>query len=153
MLKIAAFAVAAALSLPSVAQAQNFDRFTLFGQPRLSGPVAMGYVRMPFQGDKTRLPRAGVMLSSPGMYNVARPLIRSAQPGVVDFGVTGRSLRSKRWTSTLNISGHVAWAADPKALPKDTPRLEMLGDGASWMIVGAASVAIASAILAGSLEK
>jgi hypothetical protein len=152
MKRIAAFIVAAALSVPLAAPAQAFDRFTMFGQPRLSGPVPMGYVRLPFHGTASRMPRAGVMLSSPGMYSVDRPLIRSAQTGVVDFGVTRRSARS-RWTPTVNVSDHVAWAGNPDALPKDAKRLDLMGGSTTWIIVGVASAALATAIMAGSLEK
>lgn len=152
MKKIAAFAAALALSLPLAAPAQAFDRNTMFGIPRLSGPMPMGYVRVPFHGAKSRLPRAGVMLTSPGMSSVDKPLIRSAAPGVVDFGVTRRSART-RWTPTLNVSDNVAWAGNPDALPKDTKRLDLMGSGASWIIVGVASAAIITAVVASSANK
>ena len=148
MKKIAVFAAAALFA--SAMPAQAFDRNTMLGTPRIAAPAAMGYVRVPFNtANSHRMPRAGLMLSAPGMDAPGRPYVRSAYAGVVDFGVTRRSARS-RWTPTLNVSDHVAWAAYPDALPKDTPRLDLLGGSTSWLIVGAVSAAIITGVYIGS---
>ena len=150
MRKIAAFAAALVFSAALAAPAMAFDRNTMLGAPRLSAPVAMGYMRLPFNGAKShRMPRAGLMLSAPGVYSVARPLVRSAAPGIVDLGVTRRNFRS-RGTVTLNVSDHVAWASDPSVLPKGTPHLDLGGGSVSWMVVGVASAAILTGVYVGS---
>lgn len=150
MKKIAVFAVAAALLAFVATPAEAFDRNTMLGTPRIAAPAAMGYVRLPFNSPNSRrLPRAGLMLSAPGMDAPGKPYVRSAFPGVVDFGVTRRSVRS-RWTPTLNIGDHVAWAANPDALPKDIPRLDLMGGSTSGLIVGAVSAAIITGVYIGA---
>ena len=143
MRKAAVFATAAAWAMQLATPAFAFDRNTMLGAPRFQGPAAMGYVRVPFGGSSSHsLPRAGLMISAPGAATLGRPLIRSAVPGAVDFGFTGKSF-DHPWTATLNVSDRVAWAADPAALPKNTPHLMgELGGATSWIIVGVASAAI-----------
>lgn len=153
MKKFAVFAAVAALAVQVAAPASAavFNDYTMQGWQRTSGPAAMGYVRLPFNGSAShQLPRAGLMLSGPGSISAGHVYVRSAVPGAVDFGFTGRSFTSP-WTATLNLSNTIAWASNPAALPKNTPHL--LEGPTTWIIVGAVSAALIVGFYVGSESK
>ncbi len=144
MKKCAAFSAIAALAgqlmTPAYA-AGPLPGTTMFDQQRVAAPVVMAYMRMPLQSVKSHKfePRAGLMITSPVGYRVGDSFSRSSVPGMLDLGFTGRDLASP-WTATLNAGGAVAWAQDPKALPKNTHYL--FESGTSWVVVGLLSAGI-----------
>ena len=143
--------MACQLVTPALA-AGPFGDTTIYGQQRVAAPAAMAYVRVPFHAAKVDAfqPRAGVVITAPKAYRVGEAFTRTAAPGIIDFGFTGRDFTSP-WTATVNVSGNVAWAEDPKALPKNTHNL--FESGTSWIVVGLLSVGIAGGVYVLSTRK
>jgi hypothetical protein len=120
---------------------------TMLGWQRKSSSAAVAYVSMPFHsGKNSRMqPRAGLMITAPQGYRVGSHLAYTAAPGIIDFGFTGRGFRSP-WIATINVNNAVAWASDPKELPKNSKHL--FESGISWVVVGAVSIGIIAGALA-----
>jgi hypothetical protein len=151
-MKSALLLAACLLSAPALAGGSydsggpgGFNRSTMLGWQHRAEPAALAYVRMPFHGQKHDRfqPRAGLMLSAPRTYNAGEPLLRAGAPGLVDLGYTGRDFK-RRWTPTLNASTAVVWTSDRSELPKNTHHL--FDSGASWVVVGVATVGIIAGI-------
>lgn len=150
MKKCAVFTAVAALACelmtPAFA-ASPFNETTMLGWQQTTKPTAMAYARLPFHASATDQfqPRTGIMITSPQTYRVGGPLTRASAPGMVDLGFTGRNFAAP-WTATLNVSDAVAWAQDPKALPKNSHNL--FESGTSWVVVGLLSVGIIGGVYA-----
>ena len=148
--------MAGQLATPALAASPSanspFGDTTIYGQQRIAAPAAMAYVRVPFHAARTDAfqPRAGVVITAPQAYRVGEAFTRTAAPGIIDLGFTGRDFTSP-WTATVNVSGNVAWAEDPKSLPKNTHSL--FESGTSWIVVGLLSVGIAGGVYALSERK
>lgn len=150
MNKCAAFTAIAALAgqlITSAFAAAPFPGTTMFDQQRVAAPAVMAYMRMPLQSVKSTAfqPRAGLMITSPQAYRVGDSFSRTSAPGMLDLGFTARDLASP-WTATFNVGGAVAWAQDPKALPKNTRNL--FESGTSWVVVGLLSAGIIGGVYA-----
>ena len=130
----------------------TFNETTMLGWQKTSRPAAMAYVRLPFHAGRADAsqPRAGFMITAPRGYRVGAMPVRTAAPGVIDFGFTGRNFQSA-WTASINVNDAVAWASKPEALPKNATHL--FESGASWVVVGLISVGIVAGTIALSDRK
>ncbi len=137
---VAAAALAGQLATPAFA-AGTFNDATMLGWQQRSAPAAMAYFSVPFHAARNdRLqPRAGLMITAPQAYYPGAKSSLTSAPGMVDFAFTGNDLNTP-WTATLNVQNQVAWASDPKALPKNSKQL--FESGVSWVVVGVLSAGI-----------
>lgn len=137
---VAATALVGQLATPAFA-AGAFNDATMLGWQQRSAPAAMAYFSVPFHAERSdRIqPRAGLMITAPQAYYPGAMSSRVSKPGMVDLAFTGNTFDSP-WTATLNVQNQVAWASDPKALPKNTKQL--FESGVSWVVVGALSAGI-----------
>jgi hypothetical protein len=121
------------------------------GWRRQGDAAVMAYIRIPVGTTKKNaasMPRAGFKLVAPRPYGRDEIASHINNPTMVDFGVTGRGFNSP-WTATLNVGSTVTWASNPAALPKDSRQLNLFdGSGASWVAVGALTVAAGLGIFA-----
>ncbi len=157
MKKYAVFAAVVAMASQIVtpafaAGASPFGDTTIYGQQRVASAAAMAYLRLPMnatKGDPIQ-PRAGIVVTAPQAYEAGEVVSRLEAPGIIDFGFTGHNFTAP-WTATINVNGNLAWAEDPKSLPKNTHN--MFESGTSWIVVGLLTVGVAGGVYALSKRK
>lgn len=139
--------VAAAAALAAAGSAHAYDAINGLtvndGWGRNTGVAGMAYFTLPFHAtqQETAEPRFGIAMTAPQMQRRAGLSLRTDAPKLMDFALHGASLDAP-WRSSLSVGNAIAWTSDPAQMT-EAERRRFIGDsGVSWVIVGAATVAL-----------
>lgn len=149
MRKLTVAALAAVLTTQFAAPAlaaDVFNRTTMLGWRHHTGPAVVAYLRAPIgpSGYKAKA-RTGIALTGPRAYGAGAGPLFSAGPTMLDVALVPRGVGG-RWSAQVNIGNAVAWTNDEKSI--EPGRRNLMESGISWVVVGAATVALAAGTFA-----